>query len=165
MGGVKTNDYCILLCYNVANPEFSPKGTCVCSITTLASPVDWNDGDPTTYVARKEAMTDKMLRIVKEKTGIDFTGHIEEVSIASPWTFARYLGVPEGAVYGHEVRDWDGIMPRMMMLKQDYPVKGLRPIGAGGPRGDGYSGAYITGSLVGKLALKDLNDWAEGGAK
>ncbi len=165
MGGVETNDYCILLCYNVANPDFSPKGTCVCSITTLASPVDWNDGDQTTYVARKEAMTDKMLRIVKEKTGIDFTGHIEEVSVASPWTFARYLGVPEGAVYGHEVRDWDGIMPRMMMLKQDYPVKGLRPIGAGGPRGDGYSGAYITGSLVGKLALKDLNDWAEGGAK
>ena len=68
-------------------------------------------------------------------------------------------------MYGHEVRDWDGIMPRMMMLKQDYPVKGLRPIGAAGPRGDGYSGAYITGSLVGKLALKDLKDWAEGGDK
>ena len=164
LGGVSTNEYCIFLCYNVANPEFSPKGTCVCSITTFGSPKDWNGCSQKDYVALKEKMTDKMLGIVRQKTGIDISGHIEEVSIASPWTFARYLGVPEGAVYGHEVRDWDGIMPRMMMLKQDYPVKGLRPIGAGGPRGDGYSGAFICGSLVGRLALKDLKDWAEGGA-
>ncbi len=163
MGGIKTNDYCILLCYNVANPDFSPEGTCVCSVTTLASPVDWDDCSQEEYVARKEEMTDKMLTQIREQTGIDFTGHIEEVSIASPWTFARYLGVPEGAVYGYEVVEWDGIMARMMMLKDDYPIKGLRPIGAAGPRGDGYSGCYMTGSLVGKLALKDLREW-KGGA-
>ena len=166
LGGLDTNEYCILLCYNVANPEFSPEGTCVCSITTLASPKDWNDLKQEDYVAKKEEMTDKLLKIIKDKTGIDMAGHVEEVSIASPWTFARYLGVPEGAVYGYEVKDWDGMMPRMMMLGSDYPIKGLRPIGAAGPRGDGYSATMVTGSLIGKLAVKDLNEWAsEGGAE
>ncbi len=164
LNGMHTNRFNIFLCYNVANPEFSPKGTCVCSITTFGSPVDWNDCSQKDYVARKEEMTDILLKQVKEQTGIDISGHIEEVAIASPWTFARYLGTPEGSVYGHEVRDWDGMMPRMMMLGSDYPIKGLRPIGADGPRGDGYSAAFITGSLLGKLALKDLREW-EGGAK
>ncbi len=165
MGGIETNNYCILLCLNVANPDISPKGTSILSFTTLSSPVDWNDLKQEDYEARKEEVVDKMLGLIEKKIGLNFRDHIEEVSIASPWTFARYLNAPEGAVYGYEVRDWDGLMPRMMMLSTDYPVKGLRPIGASGPRGDGYSAAYITGNLIGRLALKDLNEWAEGGDK
>lgn len=162
-GSLDENEYCIFLCENVANPEASPEGTCICFITTMGAPADWNDLSQKDYVAMKNKTVDKMLKIVKDKTGIDMTGHIEEMSVASPWTFARYLNAPEGAVYGYEVRDWDGIMARMMMLKQDYPIRGLRPVGAAGPRGDGYSAAYITGSLVGKLAINDLNSWNEGG--
>lgn len=52
------------------------------------------------------------------------------------------------------------MMARMMMLSTDYPIKGLKPIGAAGPRGDGYSAAYICGQLISKIALKEL---AEGG--
>lgn len=113
-------------------------------------------------MAFKNNVAKKFLACLKEKAGIDFSGCIEEVSVASPWTFARYLGTPEGSVYGHETTDWDGMMARMMMLSVDYPVKGLRPIGADGPRGDGYSAAYICGQLIAKLTLKDL---AEGGTK
>lgn len=81
------------------------------------------------------------------------------MSVASAWTFARYLGNPEGSVYGHETRDADSMMARLQSLKQDYPIKGLRPIGAGGPRGDGYSAAYITGQLMANLATKDMKEW------
>ena len=105
-----------------------------------------------------------MLRILKEKMGVDLTGHIEEMAVASPWTFARYLNAPEGAVYGYETADWDGMMARMMMLGQDYPIKGLRPIGAAGPRGDGYSAAYICGQLMAQSAIRELNA-EEGGNK
>lgn len=157
-----TNDYSIFLCYNIANPKASPEGTCICSFTTFGSPVDWNDLKQEDYVAFKNAVAKKFLASLKEKAGIDLSGCIEEVSVASPWTFARYLGTPEGSVYGHETTDWDGMMARMMMLSVDYPVKGLRPIGADGPRGDGYSAAYICGQLIAKLALKEL---AEGGTK
>ena len=159
------NTFAIFNCLNVPIPDCSPKGTCICSLTTFGSKEDWENVDEEDYGKLKARVTDHLLEMTKKKLGIDISGHIEEMSIASPWTFARYLNAPEGAVYGYEVRDWDGIMARMMMLAKDYPVKGLRPIGAAGPRGDGYSGAYITGSLLGKLALKDLREWNEGGAK
>ena len=161
MNGMATNDYSIFLCYNVTNPEFSPEGTCVCSFTTFGSPVDWNDLKQEDYFRFKNDGAKKMLAVLKEKTGIDLTGHIEEMAVASPWTFARYLGTPEGSVYGYETTDWDGMMARMMMLSTDYPIKGLRPIGAAVPRGDGYSAALICGQLMALNALKDLRE--EGG--
>lgn len=161
MKGMEANDYCIFLCYNIANPKASPEGTCICSFTTFDSPADWNDLPQEQYVAFKNRVVRKMLKNLEEKTGIRLEGHIEEMAVATPWTFARYLGVPEGAVYGHETRDWDGMMARMMMLSTDYPIKGLRPIGADGPRGDGYSAAYICGQLLAKLTLRDMAE--EGG--
>lgn len=161
MGGYETNDYSIFLCYNIANPEMSPEGTCICSFTTMGNPEEWSNLSQEDYVAFKNKFVKKMLKSLKDKTGIDISGCIEEVSVASPWTFARYLNAPEGSVYGYETTDWDGMMARMMMLSQDYPIKGLRPIGTSGPRGDGYSSAYICGQLMARLAIKDLSE--EGG--
>lgn len=51
------------------------------------------------------------------------------------------------------------MMARLQNLKEDYTLKGLRPIGADGPRGDGYSAAYITGQMMANLATKELNAW------
>ena len=161
LNGMETNEYSIFLCYNIANPEASPEGTCICSFTSFCAPKDWNDLKMEDYVAFKNGVAKKFLKCLKDKAGIDLSGHIEEMAVASPWTFARYLGTPEGSVYGHETSDWDGMMARMMMLSTDYPIKGLRPIGAAGPRGDGYSAAYICGQLMAKLAIKDMSE--EGG--
>ena len=164
MKGMEFNDYSIFLCYNIVNPGISPEGTCICSFTTFGSPKDWNQLKQEDYFKFKNKVVKKMLKSLKEKTGIVLEGHIEEMSVATPWTFSRYLGTPEGSVYGHETADWDGMMARMMSLGPDYQVKGLRPIGAAGPRGDGYSAAYICGQLMARLALKDMAEW-EGGDK
>ena len=161
--GIVSNKYAIFLCYNIANPQFSPEGTCVCSFTTFGSPLDWDNLSQEDYYKFKNRFAKKFLDELKEKTGIDLNGHIEEMEVSSPWTFARYLGVPEGSVYGYETRDWDGMMARMMMLADDYPIKGLRPIGAAGPRGDGYSAAMICGQLMALNAIKDMKSWEEGG--
>lgn len=160
MERIETNNYSIFLCYNVANPDFSPEGTCICSFTSLQGAKDWSELKVEDYVKCKNDILKRCLDNLKAKTGIDLTGHIEEISVATPWTFARYLGVPEGSVYGYMTADWDGMMARMMMLSSDYPIKGLRPIGTAGPRGDGYSATYTCGQLLAKLAIKDL---AEGG--
>lgn len=160
--GSDFNDYSIFLCYNVVNPKASPEGTSIVSFTTFADPNEWNNVSEEDYVALKNKFAKKFIDNLKKKAGIDIAPYIEEMSVASPWTFARYLNVPEGSVYGYETRDWDGMMARMMMLSQDYPIKGLRPIGTSGPRGDGYSATYICGQLIAKLAIKELN---EGGTK
>ena len=161
--GMEENNFTIALCHNVANPKFSPEGTCVIFFTTMASTNDWNGVTEDDYVEKKNAHAAKMVRLLKEKTGIDIEPHIEEMVVSSPLTFARYLGVPEGSVYGYETRDWDGMMARMMMLGSDYPIKGMRPIGTSGPRGDGYSANLICGQLIANTALKEMAE--EGGAK
>ena len=158
MDGADSNEYAIFLCYNVINPDASPYGTCICSITSMVSPEDWKNLKDQKYIDFKGQFAKKMMDLVKEKMGIDLKDHIEEISIATPLTFARYLNVPEGAVYGHETNEWDGIMPRLQSLKEDYPIPGLKTIGADGPRGDGYSSAYICGNLFAKLVLKELKE-------
>ncbi len=155
--GFDSNNFAILVCYNVANPKASPEGTCLCSITTFGSPVDWNDLKPEDYAEYKTKCAEKLMQMLKDRTGIDLFGHVEEIAIATPWTFARYLGTPEGCVYGHETTDWDDIISRTLQMGKDYPVKGVRPIGAGGPRGDGYSSAYACGELMARSVLAELN--------
>ncbi len=42
----------------------------------------------------------------------------------------NYVNVPQGAAYGFELKDWDNMMPRMMMMGTEFPVKGLKFVGA-----------------------------------
>lgn len=156
--GMEANDFSIFLCYNVVDPAFSPAGTCVCSFTTFCSPDEWGKIKDEDYYMYKESVVKKMLSSLKEKTGIDLSGHIEEIETASPWTFSRYLGSPEGSAYGYETRSWDGMMARMMMIDKDYPLKGFMPIGTSGPRGDGYSSTMLTGQMLSKKAVKEMEE-------
>lgn len=103
--GEGLSDHVTFVCVNTINPDFSPKGTCVVSFTAMGSPKYWNAVSQKDYFDIKNQWAENWLNILKEKTGIDLFGHIEEMSVATPWTFARYLGNPEGNVYGFENRD------------------------------------------------------------
>lgn len=152
---IDTNNYSIFLCYNLANPKASPEGTSICSFTTMfTSAEDWNDLDEKDYYKIKTKIAKKFISDLKEKAGIDLAPYIEEISIASPMTFARYLGVPEGSVYGYETTGWDDIFSRTMSMDKDYVIDGLIPIGTSGIRGDGYSSAYACGQILAQTALK-----------
>ena len=158
MDTLEDNDYSIMVCYNVTNPEFSPKGTCVVSFTSMFNFDVWGDIKAEDYVQEKNKYAMKMVEAFKKTMGIDISDCIEEMSVASPWSFARYLGTPEGSVYGYETADWDSMMARLMMMKTDYPIKGLKYIGAAGPKGDGYNCAYSTGDIVAKLAISEMQE-------
>lgn len=153
---IETNKYNIALCYNVVNPSASPPGTCMMSFTTMYMDDVWGDVELDDYVALKNKIAEGMIDWYEEKTGVTVKPYIEEFSVASPWTFCRYVGSPQGAVYGYESSDWDSMMARLMMLNEDYPIKGLKFTGAAGPRAHGYSATYICGDLMGKLTLKQM---------
>lgn len=157
------NDYNILISYNTMIPDFSPEGTSVISFTKLFSKSqDWEKLTPEEYYKVKDKMIAKCIDDVKKRLGIDLTPYIEEVEVATPMTFARYLGTPDGTPYGYELSDWDGMMARMMEMDKDFPIKGLRHIGAASFRGDGYSSTWLNGDMCAALACRDLE---EGGNK
>lgn len=159
-----TNNYSIFLCYNVHNPDFSPEGTCVCSFTTMfTSAEDFDNLKQEDYYKLKTSMAKRFIKSLKDKAGIDISDAIEEITVASPYTFARYLNAPEGAVYGYETREWDGVIARtiQMTMGRDYTVKGLYPIGTNGVRGDGYSSAYTDGQIIARKAMSDFEKEGE----
>ena len=119
---IETNKYNIALCYNVVNPKASPEGTCIVSLTTTYMEDCWSQIDPKDYVKTKNKVASDMIDWFEEKTGIIIRPYIEEFEVATPWTFCRYASVPQGAAYGYELRDWDNMMPRMMMMREEYPL-------------------------------------------
>ncbi len=153
------NDYNILISYNNIIPDASPEGTCVISFTKLfSSGEDWSRLTPEEYYKVKDKMIAKCISDVKNKLGIDITPYIEEVEVATPMTFARYLGTPEGTPYGFEVTSWDGVIARMTDIEADFNIKGLRHIGAGSFFGDGYSSTWINGDMTAGLACAEISE-------
>ena len=155
---IETNKYNIALCYNVVNPKASPEGTCIVSLTTTYMEDCCSEIDPKDYVKTKNKVASDMIDWFEEKTGIIIRPYIEEFEVATPWTFCRYASVPQGAAYGYELRDWDNMIPRMMMMREEYPIKGLRFCGAASIRGDGFNSAIFRGEMMGKLTRAQMKE-------
>ena len=132
------------------------------SFTTMYGPEDFDNLKPEDYVPLKEKLLKQHIARFKEVYGVDIEPYIEEVEISTPMTFARYLGTPEGSTYGYELVNWDSMISRMMMMSDEFPIKGLRHIGAASFRGDGYSSTWINGDMCAAMAVAEMK---EGGNK
>ncbi len=144
------------LCYNIVNPKIGPEGTCQMSFTMAYSKDVWGDVDVDEYVDLKNEKAYEILRLYEKATGCTLIPYIEEIAVATPWTFCRYNMCPEGGVYGYEASEWDNCMARMMSIANDNKIKGVKFTGASGPRGDGYSESLITGSMMGGMVLGEI---------
>ena len=95
------NETMVLSCYDVSDPDFSPAGTCQANIVTLKYGEPWMQIPPTQYHHIKFQCAESMLTRV-ETIFPGVRAHIEELEIATPLTHMRYLGHPNGAIYGFE---------------------------------------------------------------
>ena len=111
------------------------------------------------YFKIKDRIARECVERYEEVTGCDLQSHIEEMVVATPMTWARYLGTPRGDVYGYEPAVWDGMFPRVQCgHKDDYTVKGLRFVGGHGTQMDGYSQAYLSGAEQARYMLLDMKE-------
>ncbi len=95
------NDPLVATCYTVDDPSISPPGTSIITAGTLKYATEWEKLTPEQYYEMKyEAGRRIVARLEKMYPG--FTGHIEEMEIATPLTHMRYLNHPGGAIYGFE---------------------------------------------------------------
>ena len=151
----------IVNCLNRVIPDSSPEGTCTLFFTI---PIFGNDVPkdlkPEDYKKYKNEIAKKFIEDAEKTLGISITPHIEEISVATPVTFARYLGTPEGTIYGYKLSGWDSLMARVAGEKADYAIPGLSFCGGHYIRGDGYSCAYIMGDTIGKRVAKRLKGGA-----
>ena len=162
MRKVSTNHVQATVCLNNAYPECSPEGTCMMYFTTMFMSDDWGNVTEEDYFKAKDRVADDMIRVFERETGCKIRDAIEEICVASPTTYARYCGHPEGVIYGYETAEWDSLMPRMMMMKEDALMSpGLRFAGGYAMRSSGYSSAYVSGDLSGRQTVGDLKKEAK----
>jgi prolycopene isomerase len=91
----------VVSCYDIADPEFSPPGTCQANVVTLKYGEPWLRIPPRQYHDVKYRCAETMLTRI-EQIYPAARSHIEEIEVGTPLTHMRYLGHPGGAIYGYE---------------------------------------------------------------
>lgn len=147
-----------VVCMNIANPDCSPKGTSMITITTLYTDDAWDNVNSKNYVAAKNDIAKKLIDYLEKSLDVEIADAIEEFEVASPQTFARYTGAYDGAIYGYEVEPWDSVMPRLMMISDDIYIKGLKFCGGFAFRCHGYSSSYLSGNTAALLTYKEISE-------
>ena len=98
-----------------------------------------------------------MIKTCEKALNISIMPYIEEIEIALPPTFSRYLNTPLGTPYGYMLDKWDSMLPRTIQFEADKPFDNFIFCGASQERGDGYYSAYYTGEKAAKLTVKAMN--------
>ncbi|MBQ7652830.1 MAG: NAD(P)/FAD-dependent oxidoreductase [Clostridia bacterium] len=149
----------IVNCLNTVIPDCTPEGT---STLFFAIPVYGDDIpddlEPQDYKKYKNEIAKKYIEDFERVLGVSILPHIEEISIATPVTFARYLGTPGGTIYGYYCADWDSVIMRTMNSEKDHTIENLYFVGGHAERGDGFSSAYLSGDEVGRKIIKLLGE-------
>ena len=149
----------VVNCLNKVVPESSPAGTCTLFYTIMLMPGDFPESVKADgYKEFKSAIAEKYIRDTEETLGISIMPHIEEIVVATPVTFARYLGTPDGCIYGYASQTWDNVIGRVAMKESENRIPNLFFCGGHGPRGDGYPSGYITGAMAAAEVLKELKE-------
>jgi len=149
-------DYCVTI-INDAIPDCSPEGTCFVQFAKFYKEDAFANVTEAEYFKLKDRIARETVEHFEKLVGIDLQSHIEEIVVAAPETWARYLGTPMGDVYGYACGTWDGMFPRVQSgHKLDYTIKGLRFCGGHGTQMDGYSQAYMSGHEQAVYMMEDM---------
>lgn len=136
----------VVNCLNVAVPDATPAGTCSMffSIPVFSDKL-MNGVEPENYKQFKSEIAKRYIADYEQVTGIRISDCIEEISVATPVTFARYFGSPNGTAYGYRLSRWDGLMARILSAADEFKIKGLTFCGGHTASGDGFGVSYASG--------------------
>jgi prolycopene isomerase len=152
------NGFCIINCLNEIIPDCTPEGTSQLFLTSMTFGDVMKDVKPEDYKKFKTKVAKDMIETCEKALNISITPYIEEIEIALPPTFARYLNTPQGTPYGYMLEKWDSMLPRTVQYIGDQPFDNFYFCGATQERGDGYGCAYYTGEKAGGIVVKKMKE-------
>lgn len=109
-----------------------------------------------TYYEYKEVVAEKYIAFFEEATGVKIKEFIEEIEIATPVTFARYTGHPDGVIYGFQAKGYDNFLSRIACEEEEEFIEGLKFCGGFGSRLSGYHATYLNGEDVALKVYEEL---------
>ncbi len=162
MKAIETNNAQHAVCLNIANPGCSPEGTTILCLSTIYTDDCWAKVQPEQYFDEKDMLAARLIANYETATGITIHNSIEELEVATPITFARYTGTPQGVTHGYLATDWDNMISRFMTEASDNDTKGLRFCGAWGTQLNGVGASIASGRNTAYATLCDIAE--EGGS-
>ena len=150
--------YCIINCLNEIIPDCTPPGTSQLFLTSMTFGDAMKGVEPKDYKKFKTKVARDMIETCEKALNISITPYIEEIEIALPPTFSRYLNTPLGTPYGYMLEKWDSMIPRTLQFAGDQPFDNFIFCGASQERGDGYGCAYHSGEKAAKLTIQALKE-------
>ncbi len=151
-------NYITSICTNLANPDATPKGTCMYSITMLPRPEGWLGVTEENYEDMKRKNAEYFIDMESERLGVNLRDHILEIVIESPVTIAHYTGAYRGSIYGYMHTMDDHIVARLQMSEQENYIQGLSFAGAHQISGDGMGPAVTNGRKGAKIILDMMEE-------
>ncbi len=148
------HNYCIINCLNEVIPDCTPEGTCQLFLTGMTFGDVMKNIEPKDYKKFKIKVANDMIETCEKALNISIKPYIEEIEIALPPTFSRYLNTPQGTPYGYMLDMWDSMIPRTIQFVKDQPFDNFIFCGATQERGDGYGCAYHSGEKAADLTIK-----------
>lgn len=147
---LEQQEVALFTCYDVSDPEFSPKGASQAAFVALQYADPWYLVPPHQYYDTKYRYADGMLKLA-ERVFPGIRGHIEEMEVATPMTHLRYLGHPGGAIYGFDQFAKD----TSYFMTNTSPVQGLYFAGAWAGSG-GFQPTLTSGRSSARAILKSM---------
>jgi len=141
------------VCLNAANPDCSPPGTTILSLTAGYRAEAWEQVREEDYFRTKNRIAGKLIRQFEQATGTKIQNSIEEIEVATPQTFARYTDTYNGVVYGYEPEPWDSVIPRAVSEKRETYIQGLQFCGGFSSRCHGYGSSILSGRAAAERTL------------
>ena len=147
---------------NHAHPSCSIKGTTILEISSFfTDDVFSKNATEKNYFKLKSQVASSMIQAFENATGITITPYIEEIEIATPVTYARYTGHPDGAIYGYKATGMDNLLPRLLTMNNENYIPNLRFCGGFDVKLSGFGSTYLSGDLTARLTLEDMEKEGE----
>ena len=156
MRSIEPNNMLTATCLNIVNPECSPAGTTLLTLSTLYTDNCWANVEPEDYNNEKDYIAAKLISNYEKATGIIIHNNIEELEIATPLTFSRYTASPQGVTRGYLAAGCDGMIERIATEKSDNDTPGLRFCGGWGTQLSGYAAAIASGRNTAFATFDDM---------
>ena len=145
------NDTLLLTNYDAMGKSFTSPGISQAAICAVKYAEPWLSVSPEEYNSVKYRCAEDILQRIEEVFP-GFRAHIEEIEVATPLTFMRYIGTPGGAIYGFDQYNKDS----NYFISPKSPIEGLYTVGAWAGDG-GYQPTLISGGSAANAIIKEIN--------
>lgn len=108
------------------------------------------------YHSVKMQIAERFIDAFEEGTDVVIRDAIEEIEVATPVTFSRFGGIPNGSIYGYMPKGYDNLLPRLLNESNEEYIPNVHFCGAFGTWFSMAGDTYLSGYDAAQKTLKDM---------